>query len=340
MAADLERRGDAAGGDRQHRPHAQHLLDDGVEVGLVAVADPRLRLRVAREPLERPRERAGRRLVAGREHGHDLVAQLLAGDPGLARARASSEPSACPPRSISRASSASTSRHGRQERVPGRAAVQRHRDQPRQRRRHVERAADRGAQLRPLDRAEHDAQDHVERERLHPRQRAQLAGRPARDLGARHRRDGLAPAGERLAVEGGQQLAPPAQVLGAVREQDRRRAGERLQHGRAGAAVQHAVVGGEDPPDLGRVGDQHHRRVRPRHADGERVAVARAAAAQERGRPRDPLDRLQRGRLAGSGRQRHAAHCRPPVYSGWRPPKPDSGACQCPTSGSSSSQQR
>ena len=135
-------------------------------------------------------------------------------------------------------------------------------------------------------------------------------GGQRRDLGGGHRGDRRAPAGERVAVEGGQQLAAAAQVLGAVREQDRGRAGERLEHGRARAAVQHGRVGGEHAPDRLGVGDEHHRRVRPRDADGERVAVAGAAAAQERRRPGDPLDRLQRGGLAGTGRQRHAAHDR------------------------------
>ncbi len=201
--------------------------------------------------------------------------------------------------------------------------------------------ADRVAQLGPLLGAEHEPQDHVERERLHAR-RACAARAPAghvRDLGARELGDRRAPAGRRLAVEGGQQLAAAAQVLGAVGEQDRGRAGERLQHRRARAAVELLRPGGEHAPDRLRVGHEHHRRVRPRDADRERVAVAGAAAAQERRRPGDPLDRLQRGRLARSRRQRHAAHGRR-AYTGRRPPKPESGACQCPTVGSSSSQQR
>ena len=39
-------------------------------------------VRVAREPLQRPGERGGRRLVAGGEQRHELVAQLLAGRAG------------------------------------------------------------------------------------------------------------------------------------------------------------------------------------------------------------------------------------------------------------------
>ena len=176
-------------------------LTTASRVGVVAVAHAGLRLGMVGEALERPGERAGRRLVPGGEHGHDLVAQLLAGD---ARGPEHGEQ-----RALGVAAAVELAREqgvdvgdGAQERAPRAAAVQRHRDEPRQRGGHVERAADRCAQLRPLDRAEHDAQDHVERERLHPRQRAQLAGGPARGLGGRQLRDRGAPARERLPVEG------------------------------------------------------------------------------------------------------------------------------------------
>jgi hypothetical protein len=67
---------DLARGDGQHRPHAQDLLDHGVEVGLVALADAAEDAGVAGQALERPAERAGRGLVAGGEQGRELVAQL------------------------------------------------------------------------------------------------------------------------------------------------------------------------------------------------------------------------------------------------------------------------
>ena len=62
-------------------------------------------------------------------------------------------------------------------------------------------------------------------------------------------------------------------------------------------------VGGEHAPDVGRVGDQHHRRVGPRHAQRERLAVAGLAAPQERRRPRHPLVGLDGERRLGTGRQ-------------------------------------
>ena len=53
-------------------------LTDGVEVLVVARAHAREHVGVAREPLERPGERAGGRLVAGGQQRHELVAHLLA----------------------------------------------------------------------------------------------------------------------------------------------------------------------------------------------------------------------------------------------------------------------
>ena len=99
-----------------------------------------------------------------------------------------------------------------------------------------------------------------------------------------------------LAVERRQHQLALAQVLLAAREQDRARAGERLEHGRARAAAQHVRRRGVDALDRLGVGDEHHRRVRPQRAQRERLAVARGAAPQQVGRPRDPLDRLRRRR--------------------------------------------
>ena len=185
-AVGRERLDDLARRDRQHRPQPQHLLDGRVEVRVVAVAQPRGHARVAREPLERPGERAGGRLVPGGEQRHDLVAQLVLGRAGgdqlvdhgrcrgAGRGARGSPPAAARRRARPRARTAPRRRAARRERE---------RDQARQRRRHVERLADRRAQLR-VGRAEHDAQDHVERQLLHPRQRAQRpAGLPAVELG-------------------------------------------------------------------------------------------------------------------------------------------------------------
>ena len=178
------------------------------------------------------------------------------------------------------------------------------------RHRHLQRAADRVAQPR-VAAAEHDAQDDLERHRLHALERPQRRARlPARQLfvsDARHRRP---PARERLAVERRQHQAALLQMLLAVEHEDRARAGERLQEGRAGAGVQLVGRGGVDALDLGRVGGEDHRRVRPREPQRERLAVARLRASHQRRRPRDPLVGLERGRRARAGRERHESHHR------------------------------
>ena len=56
-------------------------------------------------------------------------------------------------------------------------------------------------------------------------------------------------------------------------------------------------------PDVGGVGDDHHRRVGPRGAERERDAEAGGAAAQQHGRPRQPLPGLEGGRGGRAGRQ-------------------------------------
>jgi hypothetical protein len=252
--------------------------------------------------------------VAGGEQGGELVAQLLAArvrrlEDGEQRAlgvvavdplvEQRVEPAhAAQVRGVRPATLVAPQAHGQQ---------QRHRD--------LERPADRVAQLR-VAAAEHHAQDHLERDRLHPLERLQrAAGRPARELlvgGAGHR---LAPAGQRLAVEGRQHELALAHVLLAVEHEDRARAGERLQERGARARVELRRVGGVDALDLRRVRGEDHRPVRPREPERERLAVARLGAAHERGRPRDPLVGLERGRLAGPGRQ-HGTHLPAPPPHG------------------------
>ena len=208
---------------------------------------------------------------------------------------------------------------------------------------HVERAADRVAQRGVLAGAEHDAQDHVERQRLHARH-ACAVGAPGRQPSSSACASSAivsAPARERVAVE---RRAAAAGAGAGARGRAARGSSVGPANGSSTVELEppcSVPIRGEDAPDRLRVGHEHHRRVRPRDADRERLAVARLAAAQQRGRAGDPLDRLQRERLARSGRQRHAAHCRASASrAGWRPPKPDSTACQWPTAGSSSSQHR
>ena len=80
-ARQLKRPVDHAGNrEQEHRPVAEHLLDRGRQVTLVA----RVELLdqtpgdggVVGEQLERPRELRGGRLVASEDHRHQIVAQL------------------------------------------------------------------------------------------------------------------------------------------------------------------------------------------------------------------------------------------------------------------------
>ena len=95
-------------------------------------------------------------------------------------------------------------------------------------------------------RAEDDAHHHLERHRLHPRpQREGLAGGPGGDLAAGHLADRLGVVGDRLAVEGGQDDAAPAHVVGFFGEHHRARTEQRPEQ-RVGERDADLVAGGED----------------------------------------------------------------------------------------------
>ena len=143
-----------------------------------------------------------------------------------------------------------------------------------------------------------------------------LIGRPGSQRASSvvgHAGHRLAPALELLAVEGRQHELALLQVLLAVEHEDRARAGERLQEGRAGAGAQLIGRRGVDALDLRRVGGEDHRRVRPRQPQRERLAVAGLGAAHQRGRPGDPLVGLERGRRRGTGWE-HGTHLPAALY--------------------------
>ncbi len=256
------------------------------------------------EPLGRPGQRPGRRLVPGGEQRDELVAQLvLAGaggdqvsEHGVARRRRAD-------RLAQQRVDAPRRGH---ERPPRRGAArrQRERDQARHRRGHVERRADALAQGR-IGSAEHDPQDDVEGEGLEAGQRAERpAGRPAGELRVGERGDRRPVRFHALAVERRQHELALAHVGRTVEQEDRARAGERLDDGRARAALQLLGRRGVDAPDRVGVREHDHRGVGPQRAQRERLAVARRAAPQQVGRPRDPLDRLERGWCVRSRWQR------------------------------------
>ena len=129
------------------------------------------------------------------------------------------------------------------------------------------------------------------------------AARPALDLGRRELRDQVTVRAHAVAVERRQHQLALAQVRRAVEDEDRVGADERLEEARALAGRQHVRRGGEHRADVGGVGDDHHRRVGPRGAERERDAEAGGAAAQQHGRPRQPLPGLEGGRGGRAGRQ-------------------------------------
>ena len=144
--------------------------------------------------------------------------------------------------------------------------------------------------------AEDHAQDHVERDRLHPRlERDRCAERPVvhvlgGDLGHQ-----LLVAAQPLAVERRQHQLPLPQVLAPVEQQHGARAEHRLERHVRLARAELLRVGREDLLERGGVGDEHEV-ADALELDRERVAVLAARALHERARPGDPRERLEGGR--------------------------------------------
>jgi hypothetical protein len=166
----------------------------------------------------------------------------------------------------------------------------------------AEALAQRGQARVALVDAEDDPHDHLERDGLHVRvDLERLAHRPGGDLALgdlAHQPDVRA---HLLAVERRQQQAALAQVRRVVEQQDRLLPQEGQQDDVALAGVEDGGVSGEDCLDVGRVGERDERLTADVH--GERVAVARASALDERQRAEHPRERLQGARRARAGRQ-------------------------------------
>ena len=155
------------------------------------------------------------------------------------------------------------------------------------------------AGVEPEDRA----QDHLERERLEAGvERDRLVERPGRYLALGHLLEQAAERRHPLAVERGQHQLALGEV-GALVEQDHGvHAYDRLEDARALAGMQHVGRGGEDLLDVRRVG-QVDRRRGLEEAEREALAVARAAALEERDAARPPRERLNGARGARTGGQ-------------------------------------
>ena len=244
VAGDLDGREQPPRRDRQRRADPQRLLDDGVEVGGVAVAQAGLHRRMAREALERPRERRGRAVVAADEQRHELVAQVAVGRRpavlvalleqerqhrvvarvGRRRAMMSSS-------SASKRSTATRKRpHGlRGPRSRWTSAIASIRGIERTLSSVVSTACAQPRRLVVAARAEDDAQDDLERQLAHPLERRDAPAPGAQLAGARGRRRRGRSARIRSPWNGTCIEPALAHVLVAVEEQDRVLAGERAQ---------------------------------------------------------------------------------------------------------------
>jgi hypothetical protein len=153
--------------------------------------------------------------------------------------------------------------------------------------------------------AEHQPQDHLQRDRLHPRAQGEgLAERPVLDLGGGDARHLVAEGGHRPPVEGGRQELSLTEPLLALQAQHRVGADQRLEELAADVArVADVPVAGEDLPRQLRL--RHvHELVEAHEADPEDLAVARSAALQETDRIAEDHRRLHHAWCSGAWGQR------------------------------------
>ena len=273
-----------------------------------------------REQVQRPRERRRRRLVAGEQQGDELVQELLVADGHPVVETDGHEPRqdvvAGVPRPVTalaqllaedrvdrgaelaqtrRCAIAARSAHDQPGQLPRRGG--RRLDQTGQER------AQAGPPVRVVD-SEHDAHDHLERQRLRARERGEgprvgpAVHGPFGDLA-----DGGLEGAHALAMERRHEGAAAGEVLGTVREHHRARAHRRLERRPATPGRLVPRVGVDGAHEL-RLADDHHRPAKSAATQGEDVAVTAPAALEERDRPQHPAQRLDDRREGRPGWQR------------------------------------
>ena len=307
----------------------------GAVVAADEVAQPRVGGRGAQQPLERPGQRVGGRLVPGEHQRHQLVAQLVIGE-GLAVLVAGGEQQrehvgaaiAVPggaPLADHRVHLAVDHRHHRREHALGLGVARvAHLHQQVQRRhgrgQHAPQRLAHPALGVAGDRSRADAEDpahdHLEGHRLHPgRQRERLTHRPAVDLLLGDVGDHLHVALHRLAVKRRQQQLALAQVARADRGEHRVRAQDRPQRRLAGQRRRIRGIGRQQRADVvGVAGDRRTPRLgsgtRSCHTSPNRRWAAsakligrrgEAQALQRRGQPERRRHVSRRARVNGPG---------------------------------------
>ncbi len=273
VAAQPHRLQQPADHHRHRRAEPQRLLDHRVEIGgPVAVGDlgldPGQLLGMAQQPLEDPRQRGRGRAVG--QQGQQFVAQfavahrlavVVAGvgqhrDDVLAPVGAfgAAPVDLVEDRLLDRphrllVGTAADDRAGAEDGEQGQVAGVVHPlGQPRQPLAHAIESGVVGV-------TENGADDHLLRDRLHPRPHLErLAGRPAARLAPRHRGHHLGVALHPLAVEGRQHQLATDHVLRFFQQHHRARPEDRPQQ-RVGDVDPDRVAGGEDGFDVGRVAE-------------------------------------------------------------------------------------
>ena len=311
-AVGLELGGEAATGHRHDRAQPQRLRDHRTHVALAVLCADLLgqacqRGRGMREQVEGPGEGGRRRLVSGEQQRHELVAQLpVAHRAAVLEARREQQ------REHVRAGHRAAAPRGdvgqqqlvdlggqRREALERRGAAEPARGE------HAEADRDRGGaveQLRQHDAqarepvaigdAEDDAQDHLERDRAHPRLERQLGPHgPALDLGARDLRHRGLIAAHALAVKGRQHHAPALQMLLALEQEQRARSHDRAQRKRAPGREELLALRVERA-DRGGVREHHHRPLEAEEAHAEALAEAPPARFHEVDGSQQPVRRL------------------------------------------------
>ena len=152
----------------------------------------------------------------------------------------------------------------------------------------------------PLGDAEDDAQDHLQRDCLHPRvDRELLADRPGVDLGVDDLLHDRLIGAHPLAMERRQHQFAVREVVGALQQQKRAGAENRLEDDVAAGrqAVPRLRV---QRLDRLRVGDHHHRPLEAEELDAERVSVALPTLMHERQWPERPPQGLDQRRSSSA----------------------------------------